>query len=212
MSFESLARLGIEIRPLTRPELVAGGRMRSPFSALWGTTVAELSRELRTLSAKRIVLEADFRQRDIRVDGLPRADARTASPGVVLAFESKHGPVQYPCGAFIDWRDNVRAISLSLEALRRVDRYGVSKRGEQYRGWLALPAGADDTFGIHTEEQAWAALADAAGVPRDTSPLMGGLSENEVVKRALFATHPDRGGNPEAFRKVQRAREVLRRA
>ncbi len=29
------------------------------------------------------------------------------------------------------------------------------------------------------------------------------------VRRALFETHPDRGGDPDEFRKVQRARELI---
>lgn len=41
------------------------------------------------------------------------------------------------------WQHNVRSIALGLEALRAVDRYGISRRGEQYAGFRgALPAGA----------------------------------------------------------------------
>jgi len=42
-----------------------------------------------------------------------------------------------------DWRHNVRSIALGLEALRAVDRYGISRRGEQYAGFrAALASGA----------------------------------------------------------------------
>lgn len=41
------------------------------------------------------------------------------------------------------WQHNVRSIALGLEALRAVDRYGISRRGEQYAGFrAALTAGA----------------------------------------------------------------------
>lgn len=35
------------------------------------------------------------------------------------------------------WQHNVRSIALGLEALRAVDRYGISRRGEQYAGFRA---------------------------------------------------------------------------
>lgn len=41
------------------------------------------------------------------------------------------------------WQHNVRSIALGLEALRAVDRFGISRRGEQYAGFrAALPARA----------------------------------------------------------------------
>lgn len=35
------------------------------------------------------------------------------------------------------WQHNVRSIALGLQALRAVDRYGISRRGEQYAGFKA---------------------------------------------------------------------------
>ena len=35
------------------------------------------------------------------------------------------------------WQHNLRSIALGLEALRAVDRYGISRRGEQYAGFRA---------------------------------------------------------------------------
>lgn len=35
------------------------------------------------------------------------------------------------------WQHNVRSVALGLEALRAVDRYGISRRGEQYAGFRA---------------------------------------------------------------------------
>lgn len=40
------------------------------------------------------------------------------------------------------WQANIRAIAKTLEHLRDLDRWGVTKRGEQYTGWKALPATA----------------------------------------------------------------------
>lgn len=35
------------------------------------------------------------------------------------------------------WQDNVRSIALGLEALRAVDRFGISREGQQYAGFRA---------------------------------------------------------------------------
>lgn len=133
---------------------------------------------------------ADVSESDIRVDGQLRASARPASPGIILAFESRHGPLKYASDTFDDWQANVRAIALGLEALRRVDRYGITRRGEQYTGWRQLTSGPAATI-----------TPDEARAIFDEYP--GGWRE------ALKATHPDHGGDPERFRRVQEARALL---
>jgi hypothetical protein len=102
-----------------------------------------------------------------------------------VSFESRHGPLEYATDVFDDWQDNVRAIALGLEALRRVDRYGIAKRGEQYRGWKQLEAGGP-------------------------SPARGEdlIREHGSVRAALMATHPDHGGDPSDFAAVQAARDA----
>lgn len=193
--WEQLRRLDLQVRPIDKwpGVLRVGNRPWSRFSASLADTLELLARELRFLGAKQIVLQAAFRERDIRLDGLPRATARPDHPGLILAFESKFGPLQYATDEYRDWEDNLRAIALSLEALRKVDRYGVSKRGEQYRGWRALTTGTDPADQIATQEQAEDFLAEWDGDWR----------------RAAAETHPDRGGDPDRFRQVMKARELL---
>lgn len=196
----ALAALGVQVRPLSGIQPRPGNRY-SQFSASWRHTVSLLAKELNALDAKKIVLGLDIQERDIRLDGLPRANARLGDPTVEIAFESKHGPLQYATAEFTTWQDNVRAIALSLEALRAVDRYGVSKRGEQYRGWRAIPASVGDpTDRIQTREDAYAVFGQYAE---------NGGSPQEVVRAAIRATHPDHGGDPVEFRKVLRAKEIL---
>jgi hypothetical protein len=178
--YERLARV-CTFAPLSSAEAVrsGGGSYRAcPFRAPWARTVDLLAHELRALRPNtrpgappfRAILELALQPGDFRLDGVPRANARAAHPGVVLVVAgSRYGDLRYPCSTFADWQDNVRAIALALEALRKVDRYGVTKRGEQYAGWLALPAG------------------------NGASPDRG----REIVQRygsegaALRATHPD---------------------
>lgn len=184
--YEDLARV-VTFRPLERPIPNAGRMGVSPFKAGWSSTVTLLSKELRMHGARRTVLEIAFREQDLRLDGLPRADRHAQSPGVVLSFEATAVPgkphLRYEVGTYNDWRDNVRAIALGLEALRAVDRYGVTKRGEQYAGWKQLESGGP-----------------SAARGREL------IAEHGSVVEALKATHPDHGGDALDFAAVQAAR------
>lgn len=183
MSYSDLADL-VTFRPLERP--VGRGPMRySPFRAPWSNTVSLLAKELRAHGAQRTILEVDLREQDLRQDGLPRADRTARSPGIVLSFEATRVPnkphLRYEVAEFTHWQENVRAVALGLEALRAVDRYGMTRRGEQYAGWRQLEA---DSKPSHGRE-----LIRAHGSER----------------KALFATHPDHGGNARDFDDVRAA-------
>lgn len=197
--WSELARLGVTVRPLSEPKPPEGERF-SQFSASLGSTVDMLYTELRSLDAHMIVVELDIRERDIRLDGLPRADARPAHDGVAVAFGSRFGPLRYATAEFTGsysypgWQANLRAIALSMQALRAVDRYGVSKRGEQYTGWRQIPRSTDPADAILTRDQAVTYIEDTYGGD---------------MKRALSETHPDRGGDSDEFRKVIRCRELI---
>ncbi len=214
--YAELRELGITFRPPSRP-LPPGVGAPSPFSASWSSTVELLAHELGLLVAERIVVELALGEGDLRVDGLPRANARLSGDGVRVSFESRYGPLMYETARFTGayyrrnldgWQVNLRAIALGLEALRKVDRYGITKRGEQYTGWKQLAASTDPADAIVTGEQALAVLYQAAGhIGPD-----GGveIAADELARRAVRRSHPDvPGGSDEQFRKVQRAREVL---
>jgi len=179
--------MDVTFRPIDQwPQPPTKARRRSQFKAGYSSTLELLDRELGHLNARRVVVQLHLEEREIRLDGMPRANTRPSSPGVILSFESKHGPLRYLTDVFDRWEDNLRAIALGLEALRKVDRYGITRRGEQYTGWRAIEGGGSSESGAR-------ALLDS----------YGGL------KAALRATHPDRGGDVEEFRRVQEAREVL---
>lgn len=136
------------------------------FKAKWSDTLDLLDRELTNLGASEAVFQVDVRDAQLRRDGMLRADVKVgAFPGVRVSFESKHGPLTYATDAYEQqygwalpsWQANVRAIALALEALRAVDRYGVSRRGEQYRGWTAIAARPAE---MSREDQGGAAVSD----------------------------------------------------
>lgn len=188
-------------RPIdTWPGNLTRNRMASPFRSTWTSTMDLLWRELARLGARDVVLQMALREADIRLDGRPRANARPEHPGVILAFNTPDGPMKMAVDKFGAWKDNLRAIALGLEALRKVERYGIVRRGEQYAGWRQLE---QETTPGTTREQAERTLRTFAGVA-PTTPI-----SDSVVRRALRNTHPDVGGSDEAFNTVQAARKAL---
>lgn len=184
---------------------------RSPFGAGYARTLVDLDRELRHLNATNIVIQADVREQDVRNDGLLRSDAKVRGAGVILSFESKVGALSYPCDTYSDWQGNLRAIALALAALRAVDRYGVTSRAEQYRGWQALPPPA-----AARSSPAMTAIEAAALLAAHSSVTNGPILESRewfvtAARQASARTHPDRGGDAEAFKTIQQAIEVLER-
>lgn len=184
-------------------------RARSNFASTLGSTMDTLRRELRELGAKNARLQIAIPPEAFRLDGYPRATAKPEHPGIILTLDSKHGALSYPCDTFTTWQDNLRAIALALEALRKVDRYGVTKRGEQYRGFLeieatAMPAGfrsVDDAI------EFLRATADVDLGPVTAKSKLLGLT----VRKAKRVTHPDTlGGSDDAFHRVTAAEKYLK--
>lgn len=189
--------------PLTVwPGKATANRKRSTFRAGYTATLKLLRTELGLLAAKNVVVQIALDQRDIRLDGMPRADAKAPRhPGVILSFDSKHGPLSYPCDRFDAWEDNLRAIALSLEHLRAVDRYGVTKRGEQYQGWASLPPPSTK----HDSSWAWSVLASLSGAPVSECK----ADPKAAYRKAAMDHHPDRGGDAELFKGLQEAKNFL---
>lgn len=191
------------VRPISDRTAFTGKQRPSPFDSSWSATEDLLLREVRALSGRQLVLEVDVPESQIRNDGRLYARAVARSSAVRVAFESEHGPLSYATDRFTTWQDNVRAIALSLEALRKVDRYGVTRRGEQYAGFKAIGGGTPMPGPAATPMTSSA----ASELLRSYAPVGSPLA---VCRRAAFrATHPDHGGTRAAFDRVQEACRVL---
>jgi len=188
----------------------SGGSWKQRADLPFERVVRDLALEAERHGAKLVVVQLALKGSEIRRDGLPYATAKPAHPGVIVAFEGKYGPVKMPCDAFMEWKDNLRAISVTLEHLRGVDRYGVSTMGEQYRGWTALPPAPDAARGLTIDEAA-AILNEFA--PFVTPEWIRGDREafKTAQRAARIKAHPDTGGSNEAFKRVEEAAEVLAR-
>jgi hypothetical protein len=188
--------------PFKTSEFDSYRRRSTPLSS----TLELLDRELRMLGASNAEMLVAIAAADFRRDGKPRAQAKAAHPGVILSFDSRVGHLSYPCDTFTTWQDNLRAIALALEALRKVDRYGVTKRGEQYRGFLALEASAASA-GFATAQEARSFLWRMVGLPSGEN-----ASTAVLLRRAQRAAHPDHGGDAATFQRVSLAEAKLREA
>lgn len=159
----------------------------------WSATIRLLRKELKFLDAKNVVLHMAVPLAAISMDGTLKGGRLGPShPGVILTFDSKYGPLSYPTDRFQFWRANVRAIAVSLENLRRVDRYGVTNTGEQYSGFkqLAAKTGSVDPRELIADWTGWS--------------IEGVRAEPERALRiAKRASHPDsEDGSMHAFKEV----------
>lgn len=206
-------------------------REQGRFSANWTDTVDLLAREVDALTPRNVepevVLQLAVGEGDLRLDGWVRASARPVHPGVIVSFESIHGPLRYHTDRFRNtsvwrngsgqttapgWQANVRAIALGLEALRKVDRYGIASDGEQYAGWRAISAGSRD--GPMTVDEAAAFVAE-----HSNDPHLGGFEVVQMwgecgsgyYRQTARVLHPDHGGDPALFRRLGEARDLLDR-
>jgi len=184
-----------------------------PFKASWTNTLNLLDREIGMLRGSALIVAGGWKEHEIRLDGMVRADAREpAHPGVEISFDSRHGRLIYATDVCSHWQDNVRSIALGLEALRAVERFGVAMRGQQYAGFRELPSGIGRGVIISSLDEARLILLDAFGGehPEPDDPEFGGGTLDEMYRRAVKAAHPDTGGSDEEFLRVRAAYELLR--
>lgn len=202
---------------------------RSPFTNGWSDTVTLLEREIGYLILKskpEVLIQVDAPEGAMTLAGGIRADARVGFHGVMISFESKYGPQTYLCDKYSTashknsgdspWKDNARAIALGLEALRRIDRYGISTSGQQYTGWKALGAGIPMPAAQMTVEDAARLLFNAATPEAYEIGSWKALLNNPNITNLAFKTaakkiHPDAGGDHALFAKLSEARDILLR-
>jgi hypothetical protein len=178
------------------------GMMKTP-----GDAMSSLRRELDRIRAKDVTLAVVVRSdKDIRVDGQLRADAKVVEPGVIVNWtHPKQGPCSMRCDRYKQWFHNVRAIALTLEALRGVTRWACIEEEAQYRAVLALPSTATITPPL---QDAMAVLMAHAQVPAHTTHST--LEAKSLYRLARANAHPDRhGGDRTAWDAVEAAARTL---
>lgn len=152
----------------------------------------ELMRELGRLGAANIVLSTNI---PLRRDGLPYADFRQPDdPGVAVYFTYHKRPMCFACDKYLKIEWNIRALALTIEAIRGIERWGASDMMERaFRGFAALPENGS---------QGWREVLGFGSDERVTSDTLSSRFRELALKH-----HPDRGGNSEAFQRIVTARD-----
>lgn len=197
--------------PLPRPEKGLT-YTKSPFDSAYKKTLDLLERELKALNARSIVIHAGFEKNQIRNDGWPLSKAICRHPAVELHFTSRSRQLAFKAYRFSTFEVNLRAIALALEALRKVDRYGVSDQAEQYAGWAQLTApGESDSL-----QKAATLIALLAGQGFSVDQIWNDQSAAQKAYRAAaHKVHPDKalsGASPSraaAWHELQEAKRHL---
>lgn len=182
-------------------------RENARFTGSYPDRITLLERELEQISAKDVVLESVLPKSKARRDGWPMSDAK-GGPGVIVSFVQAGEPREMVADRYHDWRDNLHAIGKALEALRAVDRWGLTKKAAQYEGFRpALPAPAGVTS-FNGPTGAALFLAQHSGLT--TAYLLTDAgTQAEAYRRAAAKLHPDKGGSHELFVQLQQAKELL---
>jgi len=146
---------------------------------------------------------------ELRRDGLPYADYREpADPGVAVYFDrfvrNEHGSdvrrsFVVACDTFSKVIWNMRAVGLTIEAMRSIQRYGASSLLEQaFQGFAALPPAG------HIKPW-WEIL----GVDKNATVDVVRAAYTELAR----IHHPDvEGGNHERMIEINQAFEIWRDA
>lgn len=126
----------------------------------------------------------------LRLDGMPRGDARNPEdPGVAAYWRKGNVTRCMAIDRYSRVTDNLAAIAATLEAMRAIERHGGAEILDRaFTGFTALPA----------PEQWFQVL----GVPA-----MCSRQEVEAAYRSLaMKHHPDRGGTEQAMARINMAR------
>lgn len=168
-------------------------RKRAPFQVTFDKALADLETEVERIRGRLPILSTNL---PLRLDGsLVRNQGEPADPGVAVYFELQSGGASkqkvFACDTFGTVKDNVRAIGQTLEALRRIERYGASSMMERaLEAFTALPAPLDP----------WQIL----GIPSNANAFQIEGAFRELAK----LHHPDLGGSDAKMAELNRAREL----
>jgi hypothetical protein len=99
---------------------------------------ARLEDQLERLGATAIVLSTNL---ELTIGGEPRADRKSPDDvGAAVYFKLKEHDRVLACDKWLTVQENICAIANHIDALRRVDRYGVGTMEQAFAGYDRLPS------------------------------------------------------------------------
>jgi len=172
-------------------------RRRAPFKSYGqqlsvARGVDRLASELRLLAATDEILSSNVK---LGLRGLPMSDGpQPEDVGAAVYFKLKGARRCLACDKWDRVADNIAAIAQHIDALRRIDRYGVGTLDQAFAGYAALPASTGDW---------WLVL--------ELLPTATLVEVEEAFRRLAKEANPDVGGTHEAMARLTAAREIARR-
>jgi hypothetical protein len=149
-----------------------------------------LERELNALGGEAAVLSTNVQ---LRLDGRPRSDQEPDDRGAAVYFRFKGKATVFACDKWDRVADNIAAIAAHIDALRRVDRYGVGSVEQALAGYKALPADSAADWRL------------VFGFKANSVPTLDEL--DAAYKRLAKERHPDKGGSDEMMFHLNRAHD-----
>jgi hypothetical protein len=178
-------------RPLpTWPYPPSPRRTGDRFRSGWEGALSLLESEVERLKGSDVVIGVVVDPSQIGFSGQLKAGGRSrfGHRGVEVSFDvPKRGRLVFHTDAYDTVTANLRAVGLGLEALRAVDRHGITTAAEQYAGFAQIGPGMDD-------------------VERGRRL----VEEHGSVAEALKRAHPDHGGTTRDLAAVQAYRKLAR--
>jgi hypothetical protein len=173
--------------PAGWPRAPIGGRRSAAFKVDFDKAVRELGYEIERMGGRYPVLSTNL---ELTIDGRPRRDrGEPRDRGVAVYFELKGKQKVFACDTFFSVKDNLRAIGLTIAALRAIERFGASDMLERaLSAFEALPA-----------PKCWDILGVPAGAPAE--------AVNAAYRRLAATHHPDRGGSNDRMAELNVARD-----
>ena len=176
-------------------------RDQARYKVSFNRARVELERALRLMGAANLVLSSNV---PLRLDGLPyagEADRHHKDPGVAVYFSWKKEPWVIACDQWDRVKDNLRAVGLTVEAMRMIERTGATELLKRaFSGFKSLPA-----RGETTSSRAW---WDVIGCDAEED-----LDEIKAAYRRVAAQiHPDAGGSESAMTELNQAMQQAKEA
>lgn len=116
------------------PDPASGRRKEKALTV--SNALTRLQKQADLLGARYAVISSNL---ELRLDGMPRSGARPPDdPGVAFYFQLRGQHTVMPCDRFLRVADNIAAIAAHIDAVRRIERYGVGTIDQMFTGFQAI--------------------------------------------------------------------------
>jgi len=180
--------------PVGRGRTALSRRKKARFEVPFGIAVDHLLEEIRRMGSVTAVISTNVRGYEQR--GVWRPYSLKSEPddtGVACYFGVEDDPICLSCDRWLRVVDNIRAVGLTIAAMRSLERWGAAERRQAFQGFRALPASHHD----------WRTVLGLSGKP-DYQEV------RKQYRRLAASAHPDQGGSEHDMARLNLALEAAK--